>query len=187
LKLVKSHAVTVPECVEFERISRLCVEKIEKAINYLKWKKEKFRLNRCKCVNVNEIDKLFGQSNIKYGIQVKLNSFLIWKYTVRWNVYAEIALLSGRVVFEHLRSRKNRIRLEVFFDLMQNSILKNNFEMNKLYLLNHDNLKMLMQFIRKKRRRGERGEIISFEQENELWEEEVSRNWKNRRKKNLIR
>jgi hypothetical protein len=40
-----------------------------------------------------------------------------------------------------------------------------------------------MQFIMKKRRRRKREEIISTEQESELLEEEVSRNWKNRRGK----
>jgi hypothetical protein len=96
----------VPECSEFERISKFWIEKVEKAITYLKWKKEKFRLMKCNNISSVEISELFCDSKIRYGIQVKFNSFLIWKYTVRWNIYAEITLLNGRVTFGYLRKKK---------------------------------------------------------------------------------
>jgi hypothetical protein len=57
-----------------------------------------------------EIDELFGDKKVKYGIQVKLNNFLIWKYTVRCDLYAEVILLSGKVAFGYLSNRKKRRR-----------------------------------------------------------------------------
>jgi hypothetical protein len=111
--------VTVPECAEFERISSWNVDKIEKAINYLRWKKDKFKMVKNNNISNAVIDELFGNMKVKFGIQVKLNNFLIWKYTVRWNLYAEITLLSGKVTFGYLRNRKKRRRLEILFSLMQ--------------------------------------------------------------------
>jgi hypothetical protein len=166
-----SHVVTIPECTEFEKIHNICGSKIEKAIKYLKWKKEKFRLNKVKSTKNNDIDDLFRRTGMKYGVQVKLNSFLIWKYSVRWNIYAEIKLLSGNVVFGQIRSRKKRRKLEILFEVMRNTILKNNFNVDKLYVMNKENLKFIMQFIRKKRRRRNE-EIIFIENVIELWKEE---------------
>jgi hypothetical protein len=144
MNLMVSHMVVIPECMEFEKIHNPCGSKIEKAINCLKWKKEKFRLNKIKFTKSNEISDLFGRTGAKYGVQVNLNSFLIWKYTIRRNIYAEITILSGIVVFRQIRSRKKRSRLEILFEIMQNPILKNNFNVNNLYMLNKDNLKFLM-------------------------------------------
>jgi hypothetical protein len=107
---------------------------------------------------------------------VKLNSFLIWKYTVRWSIYAEIALLSGNVLFGNLRRRKKRRKIEILFDIMKNSILKTKFEMGKLYVLDNENLKLLNQFVKRKK-------IVVMEKVFDLWKEEISKNWKSRRKK----
>jgi hypothetical protein len=174
--------LTVPECAEFERINKWTADKIDKAVNYLRWKKDKFKLTKNNNISGVAVDELFGDTKVKFGIQVKLNSFLIWKYTVRWNLYPEVALLSGKVILGYLRSRKKRRRLEILFSLLQNPILNNRFEWDKLYLINQDNLKRLLQFIRKKRRRLKE-EIVSREREKNLFKEEVGRNWKNRRKK----
>jgi hypothetical protein len=179
----EKHVVTVPECAEFERVSSWNVDKVEKAINYLRWKNNKLKLVKNNNVSNAVIDELFGNTKIKYGIQVKLNNFLIWKYTVRWNLYAEITLLSGKATFGYLRNRTKRRRLEILFSLIPGPILKNRFEMNKLYLINRDNLKRLVQFIRRKRKRRLKEEIVSSEHENDLWKEEIGKNWKNRREK----
>jgi hypothetical protein len=127
------------------------------------------------------IDDLFGNIKVRFGVQVKLNKFLIWKYTVRWNLYAEITLLSGRVIFGNLRNKKKRRRLEVLFGLMKEMVLGNKFEKDSLYLINQDNLKVMLQFTRKKRRRKLIEELVFEENISNLFKEEVGRNWKNRR------
>jgi hypothetical protein len=47
------------------------VDKVEKAINYLRWKKDKFKLAKNNNVSNAIIDELFGNIKVKYGIQFK--------------------------------------------------------------------------------------------------------------------
>jgi hypothetical protein len=44
-----------------------------------------------------------------------MNSFPIWEYIVRWNIYVEIILSNDNVIVGNLRSRKKirRIKAEV--------------------------------------------------------------------------
>jgi hypothetical protein len=179
----EKHVVSVLDCSEFEKVSSWSAGKIEKAICYLRWKKDKFKLVVNENVNSAVIDDLFGNTKVRFGVQVKFNRFLIWKYTVWWNLYAEITLLSGRVIFGNLRNKKKRRSLEVLFILVKEMVLRNKFERDSLYLINQDNLKILLQFIRKKRRRKMKEERVFEENISDLFKEEVGRNWKNRRKK----
>jgi hypothetical protein len=62
------------------------------------------------------------------------------------------------------------------------SILKTKFEMNKLYELDKEKLKFLIQFVKRKTIRR-REEIVIMEKVFYLWKEKISKNWKSRRKK----
>jgi hypothetical protein len=52
-------------------------------VNYLKWKRKKYRTRKNDLGNIENIDETLNLRNNSFGIQGKLNSLLIWKYTVR--------------------------------------------------------------------------------------------------------
>jgi hypothetical protein len=172
---LKSQVVTIPECSNFEKVSSWCEKKIDKAICYLKWKKDKFKLQRNNIIDNTLIENLFDDT-MKYGFQVKLNSFLIWIYTVRWNLYAEISLLSSKVMFGCSRSRKKRRRLEVMYSLWYNLVLKNKFKSNKLYLVNQSSLKVILKFIVKRKKRRQKKELVYEENVGQMIEAKVGKN-----------
>jgi hypothetical protein len=177
-----SHAVIIPVLENFEKVYKPNLRKIEKAVHYIKWKREIFRLETTRNVGKDEMKILFDRGKTKVEIQMKFNSFLILKFTMKWNIYAEIALFSGNIVFGNLNSRKKGRGNEIIFDIMKNSILKIKFEVNKLYILGSNELEFLIQWIKKKKRRRSEN-IIMKEETFDLWKGEVSINWKHRKKK----
>jgi hypothetical protein len=84
---------------------------------------------------IENIEEIFGIKNKSFGIQVKLNSFLICKYTVKWNLQAEISLLNRIFVFNKSRSKKMMRRIKIIYELLKSLIMKKDFDENKLYKL----------------------------------------------------
>jgi hypothetical protein len=177
---LKNQVITIPECTNFEKVSNWCEEKIDKAICYLRWKKDKFKLQK-KNIENTLIEEAFD-SSAKYGFQVKFNSFLIWKFTVRWNLYAIINLISCKVTFGYSRSKWKRRRLEVLYNLLYSLLLKNGFESNEMMLINQDSLKTILRYMKKKKRRL-KIELIYEKEIVQTIKIEISRNWKSRKKK----
>jgi hypothetical protein len=56
----KIHMVTVPDNENFEKVKKYCFGKLEKAINYLKWEREKYRINRIDLDKVRNVEKNIG-------------------------------------------------------------------------------------------------------------------------------
>jgi hypothetical protein len=173
--------ITIPECTNFEKVCNWCEEKIDKAICYLRWKKDKFKLQK-RIIENALIEETFD-SSAKNGIQAKFNSFLIWKYTVMWNLYAIINLLSCKVTFGCSRSKKKRRRLEVLYNLLYRLMLKNRFESNEMMLINQNSLKTILRFMKKKKKRRPKIELIYEKEIVQTIKIEIDKNWRSRKKK----
>jgi hypothetical protein len=135
--------VTLSSSENFERIYEPGFDKIEKAIKFLKWRKEKYRLNYNKLTGPREVEELF-KNDVKYGIQMKVNSFMVWKCTLKWSIYAEVTMFSGIVLFGNLKNKRKRRKVEVLTDIIQSSGLKSKIEFGKLYVLDKNRLKFLV-------------------------------------------
>jgi hypothetical protein len=122
--------------------------------------------------------KQFEEDNVFY-----LNSFLIWKYTVRWSLYPEITLFNGEMIYGNLRSKKKKRRIEILYELLRKLILEKKFEENKIYkMVNKENMKRLINFAsRKKKRKIEI--ILLSEKKEEFIKERICKNWTAIRKK----
>jgi hypothetical protein len=53
---------------------------IEKEINFLRRKVDRFRIWKEKISNMNEITNILDLKNTKYAIQLKENNYLFWKF-----------------------------------------------------------------------------------------------------------
>jgi hypothetical protein len=178
---LSTHAITVSGSENFEKLYEPGFNRVEKAVEFLKWKKEKVRLDYNKLIKPGEIEVLF-ENEVKYGVQMKVNSFIIWKYTLKWSICAEIAMFSGVVLFGNLKSKKKRRKMEMLINIIQKSGLKFKIKLNKLYVLDKNSLKFLMQFVGKGKKR-KKEIIVMMEKEFELRIEKISKNWKSRKKK----
>jgi hypothetical protein len=61
---------------------------IDKLVSYLPWSKEKFRTNKVRLKSIEEISEILMLNKNSYDIQIKENSFIIWKFTIKWELYA---------------------------------------------------------------------------------------------------
>jgi hypothetical protein len=112
--------------------------------------------------------ELLDMKKNKYEIQLKLNSFLIWNYKIRWSLYAEVAILSGNIIFVNLRNKKKRKRVEILYNLLKNQMLEGKFEVERLYEIEgEENLKCLRNFGRRKKRR--RKDVLVLREKEELF------------------
>jgi hypothetical protein len=86
-------------------------------------------------------------SRNSFGMQKKENSFIIWAISVRWSIYAELNFVHKTALFDNLRSRKKRRRIDLLFNLLKDVVDKMKFEKNKIYnRINRENLRELIRY-----------------------------------------
>jgi hypothetical protein len=94
----KSMAVVIPDNAKYEIIRKFEVAKINKAVNYLKWTRNRFKLSEGE-VKLPDILELNLQ-NQSFGCQRDENKFIMWKHVVKWKIYAEILIDENMLLFE---------------------------------------------------------------------------------------
>jgi hypothetical protein len=142
----------------------------------------KYRKENIKLIGSQEIIECLNVKNVKCRFQMKMNRFLIWKYTARWSVYVEIVLLNENLIFGNICSKKRR-RVELLYDLFRSILLVSKFKREKLYEINdEENWVQLINFARKKKRRKNNFLLVKGEEE-KLLKEDVCKSWNTMRKK----
>jgi hypothetical protein len=63
---------------------------IEKEINYLPMKVERFKIWKEKFTNMKEILNPLDLDDSQYAIQLKENNYLLWKFKKKWKLLAEV-------------------------------------------------------------------------------------------------
>jgi hypothetical protein len=61
---------------------------IEKDINYLRGKGDRFRIWKEEFTNMKEIIDILDPNNSQYAIQLKENNYLLWKFKKKWRGFS---------------------------------------------------------------------------------------------------
>jgi hypothetical protein len=98
-------AVCIQNNINFEIVSKTSYSSISKAIKYLKWNRNKFKI---KVAEVKSEDVFnLNLDKISYGI------------TNKWKRYAEINVMKEALLFESFVKRKKRKRIETIFNCLE--------------------------------------------------------------------
>jgi hypothetical protein len=79
---LRKQVISIPDNPNFETIKYKCPGVVDKLISYLPWNKEKYRVYRIRLKSVEEVSEMLIFNKNSFGIQVKENSFIIWRFTV---------------------------------------------------------------------------------------------------------
>jgi hypothetical protein len=90
---------------------------MNKAVSYLRWVRNKFRINNCevKPADIFEL-KLWKQS---FGCQKNENKFIIGKHVVKWKRYAEVIINEKIAITDGFGRKKKRNRIMTLFSCVQ--------------------------------------------------------------------
>jgi hypothetical protein len=166
--------VSIPESENFEILKDLEISKINKAESYLRWVRNRFRLNKIN-VKFDEAEKCLKLWKNSYGLQRSIDRFIIWKHSVKWEKYAEILFREKTAIINGFGNRKKRRKIDVLFNVIHN--FKDMFKMKtgRVYnIFNGNNLNLLVRKAVKKK--GKDKEVICYKEEMDLYIEKVSKN-----------
>jgi hypothetical protein len=79
---IKENSLIIP--IKNERKS------VEKEINFLRRKVDRFRIWKEDLTNMKEIIDVLNLENVKYAVQLKENNYLLWKFKKKWRLIANI-------------------------------------------------------------------------------------------------
>jgi hypothetical protein len=168
-------AVNIQNNMNFEMVNKAGTTSINKAINYLKWNRNKFKLKN-DIVNINDLLSLNLEKN-SFGVQKEEKNFVIWKHAEKWRKYAEINTLGDALIFESFekRKRKRRKKVETIFNCLRRIDLCRKLKEGKIYDLF---TKKNQEFIIKKAVKNKKAVWSSAELEENLNNFNLNRNWK---------
>jgi hypothetical protein len=107
------YSVIVKDNPDYEMIKEVSPSKVNKAISYLKWKRNKYRARELK-VSYEEASDSLKIWNNSYRVQKSIDRFIIWKFSIKWEVYAEILFNSDLVILNGFGNRKKRKKLTCY-------------------------------------------------------------------------
>jgi hypothetical protein len=107
-------AVTLQDSDDFKIINKSSSSSVNKAINYLKWNRNKFKIHNGKVKAADIINLKLKET--AYGIQKEENNYVIWKHVLKWKKYAEINLFDEGILFEVFNKKKRRKKVETIFN-----------------------------------------------------------------------
>jgi hypothetical protein len=118
---------------------------IEKEINFLRRKMDRFRIWKEKNSNMEEITNILDLKNMTYAIQLKENNYLLWKFKRKWKLIAEINTRFNLAKMEYMmiNRKKKRRRINILtnlFDVTRNIIMNTGLNM----VINKGNLYYLI-------------------------------------------
>jgi hypothetical protein len=82
-------AVSISRNENYEVRKELKSSKVNKAISYLRWIRNKYRPDNVN-YDIDETANLLKIWKCSYGLQRSVDRFIIWKYAVKLEIYAEI-------------------------------------------------------------------------------------------------
>jgi hypothetical protein len=136
---------------------------INKAVNYLKWNRNRFKLNIGKVTWLDIMN--LELDNVSFGIQKEEENFVIWKHMVKWTRYAEVNYLNEGIVFESKCKKKKRRRIETIIKCVKEFGIDRKIKMNKIYeLFTKENRK----FIIRKMVRRRSSDYVKVTEEEEI-------------------
>jgi hypothetical protein len=139
---------------------------IDKAIKYLKWNRNKFKLNIGKITSLDVMN--LELDNMSFGIQKEEENFVIWKHVIKWTRYAEVNYLNEGIVFESKCKKKKRRRIKTIIKCVKEFGIDRKIKENKIYeLFTKENRKFI---IRKMVRRRSSGYVkVTAEEETDAF------------------
>jgi hypothetical protein len=175
-------AVNKPRNVNYEIIDQLNLIKVNKAINYLRWIRSKHRPNKV-YYNLEEATNLLKVWKCSYGIQKSIDRFIIWKYAIKWEIYAEMLFNGNSVIMNGYGNRKKKKKIDLIFSMI--SSFQKMFKMKSDRICNIFNQKNSKHLVRKavKKKKKFKNVLCLEEEVMNLYLEKVNKNWKTRRKK----
>jgi hypothetical protein len=151
---------------------------INKAINYLKWTRNKFKL-RSGEVKIAEILEL-NLNKQSFGCQREEDKFIIWKHIVKWKKYTEINVNEEALLFEGFGKKKKRKKIETLFNCIKKLNIMKNMKKGKIYnLFTESNLEHIIRKIVRKKDSN----LSYVEKEENIDLEKLFMNWRTRKKK----
>lgn len=172
---LEKFAVNIPENDNYEIIGQLIPAKVNKAVSNLRWIRNKYRQNKIS-YDINEATNLLKIWKCSYGIQRNIDRFIIWKYAIKWEVYAEILFNGKLIIMNGFGNRKKRRKIDILYDIINSFQRMFKMKNDRIYnLFNQKNLKQLIRKAVKKKRRIKY--VLYFEEETiDLYLEKVSKN-----------
>jgi hypothetical protein len=175
-------ALSIPSSSEYEIINKLEMSKIDKAINYLKWTRSKFKLKERELKIIDFIDLNLNKQ--MFGWQRDEDKFIIWKHAVKWSRYAEINANNEAMLFEGFSRKKKMRRVEILFNCMKIFNLFKKMKEDRIYnLFSESN----MEYIIRKAVKKKSSNISYIESKEEINSEKLFMNWRTRKKKPSIK
>jgi hypothetical protein len=78
----KRFAIIIPDSSEFEIFKEFSLSKVNKAISFLKWKRNKYRPNKVE-FDYEEAATVLKIWTNSFGVQKGIDRFIIWKFSVK--------------------------------------------------------------------------------------------------------
>jgi hypothetical protein len=173
--------INVPRNDNFEIVREFEISKVNKAISYLRWVRNRYRLNNIK-YDFEEAANLLKIWKYSYGIQKSIDRFIIWKYAIKCEMYPEMLFKKKLIYINGYGNRKKRRRIEVLYNAINNIQDLCKLKAGKIYnIFNRENLEHLIRKAVKKKKK-EKKILYCKEEELVLCLEKVNKNWKTRRK-----
>jgi hypothetical protein len=175
---LSSLVVIIPNNPDFEIIRKLEMAKLNKAVSYLRWVRNRFRISRCdiRPADIQELE-LWKQS---FGCQRSENKFIIWKHVVKWRKYAEILINEKTAYVEGFGRRKKGEKIETIFLCVQKLGFMTKMKEGKLYnVFEKENLDLLI----RKTVWKKKTELYCEEEDEEFCLGKFCKDWRTRRKK----
>jgi hypothetical protein len=104
---------------------------IEKEINYLRRKVDRFRIWKEVFSNMKEIVDELDLENTQYAVQLKENNYLLWKFKKKWRLIAEVNFKYNTIKTEFKLTGRKKKRRKL-------NILANLFEVGRKFINNID-------------------------------------------------
>jgi hypothetical protein len=123
---------------------------IEKEINYLLRKVDRFRIWKEKFTNMKEVIDDLDIDNSQYAIQLKENNYLLWKFKNKWRLLVEVNFKYNivKTEFQLTRRKKKQRKLNTLANLFEvGRRFVNNIDMN--ILINKQNLCSILKLHKK--------------------------------------
>jgi hypothetical protein len=105
-KKLESLIISISENSHFEVMRCRYYNEVDKFINYLKWSKEKYRISKVKLKPVKEVSNILNIGENSFGMQIKENSYIIRKLSVKLEIYAKISIYGKIATFNKIVGRR---------------------------------------------------------------------------------